>query len=673
MDRTPALTLKARLERTWPVFFATHGNFTTIQLAAIPYTLDGQNVVLCAGTASGKTEAALAPLIERHAPPNGSGLRILYIVPTRALINDLVSRLAHKLERLRLSYSVKSRDLDTFNPKRPAAVLFATPEAIDSLLASNARSLAEVRAIVLDELHLLDGMPRGDQLRIVLNRVRAVREYAERVGDVPKSTIQYAALSATFADPGSVAARYFPNPKVVSIPGTRPINAEMVELAPDDADALIDYLATFRQRGWRRVLAFCNSRAEVEQYAQAVRGRSPFGDTVFVHYSNLDAHRRRAIEQQFAQAGAALCFASSTLELGIDIGDLDTVLLIGPPGTFQSFVQRIGRASRRMAAVQTVLFYRTEIERLTFEALLQGAMDGRLEAGNSAFRPSVAIQQLFSLIKQNPTAAVRLSELTRLFDQMLLSSDLELILGRLEEQDYLRPKRAGEWGAGTRLNKLYDMQSALYVPQSIYSNIQPLSGPPIRVRDQHTQQVIAAVDSAWLSMPGYTLEGRAMQAEWFDGESLWVSAISESESRPRPIYRSARQLLSLEVAQQIKRLSAEGESYAALVQIEEGWRYYHGLGDLYGLMWLELLKGYLPVAQTETPGLTIHFGMKPGVLPTFSIQHVTRILEQSRSKWETLLPLGVYHRLLPAPLRIRAVIEQFNIPRFLDAVNDLPC
>jgi len=671
LDRTAALTLKGRLERTWPVFFTAHGNFTAIQLAAIPQVLNGRNVVLCARTASGKTEAALAPLIEGYVPPNEPGLYILYIVPTRSLIKDLVARLAHKLDRLRVSFSVKSHDLDTFDSNHATNVLFATPEAVDSLLTTSARALAGVRAIILDELHLLDCTPRGDQLRIVLNRVRKVREYAERIGDAPSSAMQYVALSATLSEPSRTAVRYFPDPQVVSIPGIRPINADWVELAADDAEALLEHLYTFRQRGWHRALAFCNSRAEVEHYAQAVRGHSPFGDAVFVHYSNLEAHRRHEIERRFVQADAALCFASSTLELGIDIGDLDAVLLIGSPGTFQSFVQRVGRATRRAAAARTVLFYRSELERLTFEALLQGAAEGQFESGNPAFRPSVVIQQLFSLIKQSPTAVVRVAELAHLFDRVLSTSDIEMILGRLQDLNYLEPKRTSEWGASLRLNKLYDAQRALYVPQSIYSNIQTFSGPPIRVRDRHTQQVIASVDSAWLSLPGYTLEGRTMRSEWFDGESLWVSPIPDTEMQPRPIHRAARQLLSFEVAQQIKRLNAEKATYTPLIQVEDGWIYEHGLGDLFGLMWLDLLRGYFPVAPTDTPGLTIHLDAQPDAWPTLNAEQVTRGLEQARSKWEALLPLGVYHRLLPGPLRTRAVNEQFNVSRFLAAVNGL--
>src|SRR5689334_17756036 len=195
-DLPARLALKARLPRTWPAFFERHGNFTPAQLAAIPALLDGQNILLCAPTASGKTEAAVAPLIERHCPPLRSrgGPRILYLTPTKALANDLAARLAHPLEALGLTLGVKTHDLSTFRPARPPDVLITTPESADSTLAAQARAFADLRAIILDELHLFDGTPRGDQLRAVLNRIRRVRAYAFERGDAPDAAIQYVAL-----------------------------------------------------------------------------------------------------------------------------------------------------------------------------------------------------------------------------------------------------------------------------------------------------------------------------------------------------------------------------------------------------------------------------------------------------------------------------------------------
>src|SRR5205085_523437 len=352
-------------------------------------------------------------------------LSILYLTPTRALVNDLSARLSHPLQLLRLSIGMRTRDLSTFDPAHPPHVLLTTPESADALLAGHARIFANLRAIVLDELHLLDGTPRGDQVRVILSRLRRIRDYARKCGDAPDAALQHAALSATFAHPATVAARYFPAARVVEVGGGRVIDAEQIRLSVDSADALIAYLSSLRARGWRKALVFCNTRAEVESYAAAVRGRSPFGGAVYVHYSNIDARRRQEIEQQFGDAEAAICFASSTLKLGIYIGDVDVVILIGPPGSTASFLQRIGRGNRRRSVTRVACLYRTPLERLVFDTLVGS---GELELSDAPysnsllptrFRPAVAIQQIFSLIKASPSGAVRVAELSVLFEEML--------------------------------------------------------------------------------------------------------------------------------------------------------------------------------------------------------------------------------------------------------------
>ena len=442
----PARLLKARLGRTWPAFFARYGAFTPAQLAAIPALLDGHNVILCAATAGGKTEAALAPLIERHVLPQRTEqqLAIVYLLPTRALIGDIANRLAAPLERLRVRMAVKTRDLDTFRPDSPADLLLTTPESLDALLATRPKTLANVRAVVIDELHVLDGGVRGDQLRAVLARVRQVRSHAARSGDAPDAQVQYAALSATLAEPAQAAARYFPAPLVVSVPPSRETAIELLEMDADTTGALIAYLADFQNRGWRKALVFCNTRAEVEAYAAAVRAaHTPFGQAVYVHYSNLERARRQEVEQQFAQAGAAICFASSTLELGIDIGSIDAAILIGAPGSVAAFVQRIGRAGRRQQTIQAACFYRTPLEKALLTALAAAPTAApAAEPGGSSFRPSVAVQQIFSLLVQSPLGAVRLQPLAELFGDLLPAADLPAILGQLQERDYLATARA---------------------------------------------------------------------------------------------------------------------------------------------------------------------------------------------------------------------------------------
>jgi ATP-dependent Lhr-like helicase len=700
-DHAALLALKERLPRTWPAFFERHGTFTPAQARAIPLLLDGANLLLCAPTASGKTAAALAPLIERHCPPlrPPGQLRILYLAPTRALANDLRARLAHPLGTLGLRLGVKTRD-SAFDRARPPDVLITTPESTDSLLAADARLFAQLRAVVLDELHLFDGTPRGDQLRVLLGRIRRVRAYAAERADAPDAELQYAALSATIAEPEAAAGRYFSPAQVVQAPGGRPLAAELIACAPEGAAELLAYLATFRARGWRKALAFCNSRAEVEAYAAAVRAASPFGSAVFTHYSNLDSQRRREIEQQFAAAEAAICFTSSTLELGIDIGTVDQVILIGPPGSAASFVQRIGRGNRRGNVARAACCHRTPLERLLFEALLsesdaaQGAAESARsveaaiedrEAGDHegadhhlvtlspchVFRPSIAVQQIFSLIKQSPTAAVRPAELGELFAGMLAPEDLRTILGYLTVRGYLAAGRPGEWRAGPRLNRLYDEQTSARVALSIYSNIDMGEPRTYEIRDQHTGRAVARVDSAWLSREGLTLEGRPVSIEWCDGEAVWVTTAQDREAPGRAIYRSGRQLLGYELARRLPERLGLAPGQAPFIAAPEGWWWFHWLGDLYGQAALDLLRYRVPAAATEELGLALWLPDPPRAPPDWSEQQVTRYLHDSYRSYEPLLALGAFQHLLPAALRRRAVVEQFDVPRFLAAVAGL--
>jgi ATP-dependent helicase Lhr and Lhr-like helicase len=661
--------LKNNLLRTWGAFFGRHGNFTAAQSVAIPLLLAGENVMLSAPTATGKTEAALAPLIERYLPPARATpqLTIVYVLPTRALINDLWARLAVPFESLRISVAVKTRDFDNFAPAQPADVLLTTPESLDALFASHALVLSGVQAVILDELHIFDGTVRGDQLRVLLNRLRQVRAYAFKMGDAPGAAVQYVALSATLGQPSEVVARYFPDARVVQLSGSREVDIESIALDADSPAALLDYLRAFGQRGWRKALVFCNTRAEVEGYATAVRAaHSLFGDAVYVHYSNLERERRREIEQQFGQAETAICFTSSTLELGIDIGNIDIVILIGAPGSAESFTQRVGRSNRRQLKTRAACFYRTPLERIMFEALPTTA----LRSPTSFFLPSVAIQQIFSLLKQSPTAALRFNPLCALFEGLLSALDIRALLGQLQALGYLKNSRMGEWRAGERLNQLVDMQAAEQTPLSLYSNIQT-SIDQMKIRDQHTQRVVASIDRQWLQRESLTLEGRSLNVTWYDGDALWVSAARGVQPSERVHYRSVRQILSYELAQQLPLQLGLSAHTAPLIQDEEGWLCFHWLGDLYGHALLDLVRYTLSAEDTPQPGLCLRLPDEPRVLPSYTPEQVTRYIRDHYLRYETLLSLGAYHHLLPVELRRRAVIEQFNVARFVQAVAQL--
>ncbi len=477
------------------------------------------------------------------------------------------------------------------------------------------------------------------------------------------------ALSATLAQPEVVAARYFGAATTAQVPGGRVIRAEQLPIAADLPAALLDYLATFRRRGWRKALVFCNTRAEVESYATALRAAgSPFGDAIYVHYSNLDAERRREIEHLFAQAQVAICFASSTLELGIDIGDIDVAILVGAPGSSAAFTQRLGRAGRRQRVARVACFYRTPLEHAIFGALLTAGED---PAPQAAFRPSVAIQQIFSLLKQSPSGALRLNPLAELFTGLLSVGDLRRTLGTLHMRGYLQSGRPGEWRAGAKLNRLVDLQAAESTPLSLHSNIESSGGPQLQIRDQMTQRVVASVDHQWFDRDLLTLEGRPLNVHWYDGEALWVSPYRGPDAAAHLRYVSTRQLLSYDLARALPAQFGPARGVAPLVPHEDGLLLFHWLGDIYGRALLDLLKGILPADETAQPGLCLRLRDEPRDLPRPTVSQVEQYLADHYGRYEPLLALGAYHHLLPPELRRQAVVAQFDVPRFVAAVADL--
>ncbi len=523
---------RSQLPYTWSAFFARHGSLTSVQQQAIPLILAGHNTLVIAPTASGKTEAVIAPLLERHVlggdAPAGSepALRILYICPTRALVRDLYERLAPPLAQLQVTLGMKSGDTGPVSASRPPTVLVTTPESTNSLLTREPRLLAGLQAVVLDEIHLFDRSVRGDHLRCLLRRIEHVRRYSQgQAGD--RST--HPACSASPSRPPSlirrgVASRYLAEdgaadaPHIVEAGGGRAIEADVQPMhgLADLATALA--LRAGGGLGIRKTLVFCNSRNEVEQTAAYLRQHLPFEAAVFVHYSNLDPAERRAVEDGFAHASVAVCVASSTLELGIDIGSIDDVALVGPPPTLTSFLQRIGRGGRRSGLTRVLCLPRSALEDIRFAALLALAQSApRFPLSPPplpTFRPSVLVQQIFSLLKQSPTGGVRLADLRRIAPAEVGDVALRQILDHLTALDFLRRGGIGEWRPAQRLHDLADAHE-------IYSNIgtDPLA---LQVVDAFSGRVLAQTGQMRWVGETFLLGGRLLEVVWRDRYRLGV-------------------------------------------------------------------------------------------------------------------------------------------------------
>ncbi|MDZ4786329.1 MAG: DEAD/DEAH box helicase, partial [bacterium] len=240
---------------------AFYGSFTTlrpVQEAAIEPLVKGQNIVLSSGTGSGKTEAVLAPLLSRYwrKAVTNEALILIYIAPTKALVNDLEKRLYPPLDKLGLRVGIRHGDRDDLVSGQTPHVLVTTPESLEVLLFRKDATLQTVCAVVIDEVHLLYNTQRGLQLSVLLQRLQ------QSLGQ----ELQWAALSATVGRLSDVRDFLFgsaASAKFLQFPAHRSIDAHVRHIA-DEASfmKLICKLIEGRQT---KLLIFTNSRRECER------------------------------------------------------------------------------------------------------------------------------------------------------------------------------------------------------------------------------------------------------------------------------------------------------------------------------------------------------------------------------------------------------------------------
>lgn len=325
-----------------------------LQEDAIGPLLRGDDALLLAPTAGGKTEAALFPLLSRMADQDWRGTSVLYLCPLRALLNNLEARVAGYARWLGREASVRHGDTGQGARRRQVIdrpdILLTTPESLESMLVSTTIDphvvLADVRAVIVDEVHAFAGDDRGWHLLAIL----------ERLTHLTGRPLQRIGLSATIGNPDDLL-RW--------LQGSGAGRRQGVVIAPDAgatkaAEIGLDYVGSVPNaarviaalhRGEKR-LVFADSRRTVEQLAVQLAEHQV---ETFVSHSSLSAGERRRAETAFAEARDCVVVSTSTLELGIDVGDLDRVLQVGAPATVASLLQRLGRTGRRPGSVRNML------------------------------------------------------------------------------------------------------------------------------------------------------------------------------------------------------------------------------------------------------------------------------------------------------------------------------
>ncbi|WP_433391096.1 DEAD/DEAH box helicase [Micromonospora sp. KLBMP9576] len=349
-----------------------------LQRAAIGPLLAGEDALLLAPTAGGKTEAAMFPLLSRMTREGWTGTSLLYLCPLKALLNNLHPRLERYAGWLGRTAALWHGDVHTAARRavlwqRPD-ILLTTPESLEAMLVStnvdHRGFFAGLRAVVVDEVHAFAGDDRGWHLLAVLERLaRVTGRPLQRVGlsatvGNPDQLLTWLQGSGSGSRPGRVVA-----PDIVSIAEPRPTGD------PPPGEVELDYVGSLANaakvicglHAGEKRLVFCESRQTVEELGQLLRER---GLTTFLSHASLSADERRRSEQAFAEARDCVIVSTSTLELGIDVGDLDRVIQIDSPATVASFLQRLGRTGRRPGSMRNCLFLCRTGQELTRAAAL---------------------------------------------------------------------------------------------------------------------------------------------------------------------------------------------------------------------------------------------------------------------------------------------------------------
>ena len=370
-----------------------------LQEESIPAILDGgQDVVIAASTASGKTEAAFLPILSVLADDPGGSVRALYISPLKALINDQFDRLESLCEDLEVPVARWHGDVAASQKKKllqkPAGVLIITPESLEALFVlrgSSVHGLFERLAwVVVDELHAFLGSERGKQLQSLLHRVElAVHRRVPRIA--LSATLGDLSLACGFLRPGGGdAVRRIESAGIgqelkIQVRGARvtPPQVSTAQAAQREkegkppeleelvtGDALEISLHLFEKLRGGHHLIFANARAAVELYADLLRRHCEnMGLPIefWPHHGSLSRELRQETEAAIkdrSRPASAVC--TTTLELGIDVGAIESVAQIGPPPSVASLRQRLGRSGRQGgAAVVRIYVQEPEVDERT--------------------------------------------------------------------------------------------------------------------------------------------------------------------------------------------------------------------------------------------------------------------------------------------------------------------
>ncbi|KZM51427.1 ligase-associated DNA damage response DEXH box helicase [Labrenzia sp. OB1] len=577
------------------------------QLELIDHLSRGHSTLLIAPTGAGKTLAGFLPsLVEldrsgkRKPGAADNGIHTLYISPLKALAVDIARNLEAPVTEMDLPVRLETRTGDTPSHKRqrqklnPPDILLTTPEQIALLLSdpASARLFASLRTVILDELHALVTSKRGDLLALGLARLRRLAPRLRTIG-----------LSATVAEPDDLRAY------LVDQPDTEARALSHLVQVSGGAQPDITILDSEERLPWSGhssryaigdiydlikkhnvSLLFVNTRSQAEMVFQELWRINDETLPIALHHGSLDVGQRRKVEAAMAAGSLRAVVATSSLDMGIDWGDIDLVINIGAPKGASRLAQRIGRANHRMdEPSRAVLVPANRFEVLECQAALSASRRGEQDTPplrNGAL--DVLAQHLLGLACADPLDAlatyeeIRSSQTYRYLDWEAFEKVLDFVgtggyaLKTYEQYAKLRKGKDGLWRiAHPKIAQQYRLNVGTIVEAPMLKvRLVKSKADGRRTPVGRGGRMLGEIEEYFIEQlaPGDTF--------LFGGEVLRFEAIRESEayvSRAKtdnpmiPSYMGGKFPLSTYLAASVRAMLADPESWKELPDQVRDW------------------------------------------------------------------------------------------------------